>query len=287
MPSFDKAQLLELIQPIINQFVEMGAKALKFTPILILGLILLVVFLVIAKIIRFGIQRTFRKLKLDGLAEKVGISDLLVKFGVDAPFSKVLAALVYWMITLFALKSAADIWGIADISNFINSLILFLPKLLVAVGILLGGLLAADLAKKAMLGALNSIGFDYSNPIANSIYGLLAVMILTVVLGQLGIETELLNSAVKILLGSFALAVAISLGFGLRSIAKNVVSGVYARDLFPPGSILEVDDMMAVVREVGAVSTRLESNNDTYIVIPNSKLIGRINRGKKRVSEKI
>jgi len=287
MPTFDKARLLELIQPIINQFVEMGTKALQFTPILILGLLFLLVFLFLAKIVRFVIRRTFRKLKFDILAEKVGISSLLAKFGVSAPLSQVLAAVIYWMITLFALKSAADIWGIADISNFINSVILFLPKLMVAVGILLGGLLAADLAKKALLGALNGIGFDYSNPIANSIYGLLAVMILTVVLGQLGIETELLNSAVKILLGSFALTVAISLGFGLRSIAKNVVSGVYARDIFPPGSILEIDDMMAVVREVGAVSTRLETSNDTFIVVPNSQLIGKVHRGKKRVSEKI
>ncbi|MDF1751932.1 MAG: mechanosensitive ion channel [Verrucomicrobiales bacterium] len=276
---------LEFLQPVIDRFVKMGNTALDFFPQLVLGIILLVVLMTFAKIIRFISTRLCRKLKVDALAERLGVTNMLSKIGMQSPLSKVIGTVIYWMIALLAVKTVADIWGIADISNFIDSLIKFLPKLFVAVSILFAGLLVADMARNAIQAALDRVGVDYAGPISNVVYTLLAVMIITVVLGLLGIETELLNSSVIILLGAFSLAVALSLGLGLRTIAKNIVSGVYARDLYPPGSIVEVDDMMVVVREVGAVATRLESDNGIYVVIPNSILVGEVNRGARSRQE--
>lgn len=280
MPALNRAAALEFFQPVIDKFIEMGNSAIERIPQFILGLILLAVLLIIGKILKFLAGNLCRKLKLDALAERVGITELLGKIGINAPLSRVIASVVYWMAALVAIKSAADIWKIADVSNFIDTLILFLPKLFVAVFILFAGLLVADLAKNAIRSALDRVDVDYAGPISNVVYGLFAVMIMTVVLGLLGIQTELLNSSVVILLGAFSLAVALSLGLGLQSIAKNIVSGIYARDLFPPGSVLEVEDVMAVVREVGTVATRLEADNGLYIVIPNSELVGKVNRGK-------
>lgn len=276
---------LEFLQPVIDRFVKMGNTALDFFPQLVLGIILLVVLMTFAKIIRFISTRLCRKLKVDALAERLGVTNMLSKIGMQSPLSKVIGTVIYWMIALLTVKTVADIWGIADISNFIDSLIKFLPKLFVAVSILFAGLLVADMARNAIQAALDRVGVDYAGPISNVVYTLLAVMIITVVLGLLGIETELLNSSVIILLGAFSLAVALSLGLGLRTIAKNIVSGVYARDLYPPGSIVEVDDMMVVVREVGAVATRLESDNGIYVVIPNSILVGEVNRGARSRQE--
>lgn len=280
MEKLDGTVLLDFFQPILDKFIEMGNSAMERVPQITLGLILLIALLIVGKVLRFVARNLCSKLRLDGVAERVGITELLSKIGINAPLSRVIGNVVYWIIALVAFKAAADIWNIKDVSKFIDSLILFLPKLFVAVFILFAGLLVAELAKNAIRTALDRVGVDYAGPISNVVYGLFAVMIMTVVLGLLGIETELLNSTVVILLGAFALAVALSLGLGLRPIAKNIVSGVYARDLFPPGSILEIDDSMAVVREVGAVATRLESDNGVFFVVPNSTLVEQVNRGK-------
>ncbi|MDF1812019.1 MAG: mechanosensitive ion channel [Verrucomicrobiales bacterium] len=276
----DRAFLMDFLQPVIDRFVAMGNAALDGLPKFILGLILFIILVIIGKILRFIVRNVFRKLKVDAMAEKLGLSEMLSKIGLRAPLSKVISSLVYWVVLLLAIKTVSEIWGIGDVSDFIDKLIAFLPKLLVALFILFAGLLVAELAKNAIHHALDRVGVDYAGPISSAVYGLLAVMIGTVVLGLLGIETELLNWSVIVLLSAFSLAVALSLGLGLRPIAKNIVSGVYARDLFPPGSILEIEDTMAVVREVGAVATRLESDNGLYLVVPNSTLIGQVNRGK-------
>lgn len=282
--------LANWIDTLIEPFANMGEAFVAFLPYLLVGLIVLGVGLLIAKIVRAILRKTTEKLQLDAAAKKLGLGDLLGKFGIQKPFSEILSSAIYWVLILVFLKVASDIMGVKDISAFINSLILFLPKLLISGFILLGGLLAADFVRGMTHSALDRFGFDYSGLVAGFLYGLLAVMIFTVVLSQLGIETELINASVKIFLGALALAIAIALGFGLRPVARNVVSGVYARDLFPPGSIVEIEDKEATIVEVGAVATRLERGENRFFVIPNSQLISQVTSGRhgiRNFSEKM
>ncbi|MGY8640875.1 MAG: mechanosensitive ion channel domain-containing protein [Verrucomicrobiales bacterium] len=86
---------------------------------------------------------------------------------------------------------------------------------------------------------------------------------------------------------SLAIAIALAMGLGLRPIARNVVSGVYARDSFPPGSLLEIRDTTATVVEVGPVSTRLENEYGEYFVIPNSHMVKPLLKGTLKNSTKL
>mgnify|MGYP002632181017 FL=1 len=182
---------------------------------------------------------------------------------------------------------SADFLGISDLSSFIDNLIAFIPKLIVAFLILMAGLLAADIVRKMINRSLDRVGIEYSGLIANFVYGLLAVMILTVVLSQVEIQTDLLNSAVIIFLAAGSLAITLAMGLGLRPIARNVVSGVYARDSFPPGSLLEIRDTTATVVEVRPVSTRLENEYSEYLVIPNFVMVNQLLKGDLKNSTKL
>ena len=80
------------------------------------------------------------------------------------------------------------------------------------------------------------------------------------------------------------LAVALALGLGLRPVVENVISGVYARDVFSPRPVIEVSETEATVVEVGPVATRLEAGKGRFLVVPNSRLISRFTEGRYRVS---
>lgn len=272
------------IQPMVEEFTKLGTGFVAYVPTLILGLVTFIIGFLFAKLVRFVIRTIGTKLKLDTVAESLGISDLLRKFGVKATLPALIATIFFWIIFIYFLKVTADILGVDDISNFVSSFIAFLPKLAVAIVILMAGLLAADLVRGFVRNGLEAVGVEYAGMIAKFCYGLLAVMILTVVLGQLGIQTELLNAAVKIILAAVGLAVALALGLGLRPVTKNVVTGVYARDIYTPGSIVNVDGTDATVVEVGPVATRLEVGEGRFLVVPNSKLVTETNEGRYRIS---
>lgn len=275
----------KIVDPIIEEGKEFGATLQEYSIPIIVGLVALVVLLIVAKILKGIIRIVLKKVRVDDLAKKVGLSDTIGKLGITTPISKVVASIIYWMVAIYAIKVAADIWQIKDISKFVEALILYIPKVIIAAFILFGGLLAADMVKKAIHRGLDNIGIDYGALVGSAVYILLTVMIATVVLSHLGIQTDLLNSTVIILVAAIGLAIALSLGLGLRPVAQNVVSGVYARDLFPPGSVLEIDDSMVQVREVGAVATRLEAYDGTFFVIPNHTLVNQVNRGVTKVQQ--
>lgn len=278
------------IQPLIEQFSAMGSSFMAFLPSLVLGLLILGAGVLIAKILRSILRKVGKKLQIDAAAEKLGIKDLVSKLGVRSPLHDVIATAIYWVVLFCFLKVAADVVGVKDVSAFIRDLILFFPRLFVSLLILLGGLLIASFLKGMVQSKLEDIEFEYAGLVSGFLYGLLSIMIFTMVLSQLGIETDLVNSSVKIFLGALALAIAIALGFGLRPVAKNIVSGVYARDLFPPGSIVEIEDSEATIVEIGAVATRLERGENRFFVVPNSQLLSQVTRGKHGItnlSEKV
>ncbi len=274
-----------ILDKFLETFTSMGDAAAAKTPYILIGLAIFVIGLIIAKIIRKTVKTVTGRIGLDSISEKVGIADLLSKIGIRKPLSIFLSSLLYYVLILFFIRMSAEFMGVSDLSKFIDNVIAFIPRLMVAFLILMAGLLAADLVRKMIEQNLDKIGLEYGSIIGKFAYGLLAVMILTVVLGQIGIETNLLNATVKIFLGAGSLAVALALGLGLRPIAKNVVSGVYARDTFPPGSVLQIGETEAVVVEVGPVSTRLETDDGDFFTIPNCNMVNQLLRGRQRKVE--
>jgi small-conductance mechanosensitive channel len=88
-----------------------------------------------------------------------------------------------------------------------------------------------------------------------------------VILQTVGINLTTLN----VLAG----AVGIGVGFGLQNIASNFISGLIILLERPVkvGDRIEIDDIDGKVMEIGARSTRVKTNDNITIIVPNSKFI--------------
>jgi small-conductance mechanosensitive channel len=96
------------------------------------------------------------------------------------------------------------------------------------------------------------------------------VVIASLAVGQLKINTALLDRVVEILLIASGGALGLALGLGMRDIAKQLVAGVYARDLFRAGAQLAIGEEQGALEEVGAVCMRLRTADGRVLYIPNS-----------------
>lgn len=261
-------------------FLEMADSAINAFPSLVIALILLFVGVVASKVIRAVLTGTFKKIKLDEIFAKIGLTEIFSKIGLKAGPSVAIPKLIYWLLLLFFVKIAADAANLTEISNLIDRVMAFLPKVLTSSIILLIGFIVADLIRNAAFNSLDNIGLEYAGSVSRILFGFIFILVLTVAFSQLGIETELLNSSVKIILAGLALAVAIALGLGLKTLAGQVVSGVYAKDLYKVGTELHYDDRPAKVAGVGPVTTKLIRDDGSFIIVPNSLLITEVVRGR-------
>jgi len=174
---------------------------------------------------------------------------------------------------LFVVKIAAQEASISDISDIVISIIAFMPNAITATIIMLVGFFIADITKNSVLTSLTAAGLEYAQTVSKLLFGFILIIVLTVALSQLNIQTELLNATVKIILSAVGLALALSLGLGLKDVAKNVVSGVYSRDLYKTGTEIEYDGEITTIAGIGPVTTKLQRSDGGFIMVPNDKLI--------------
>ena len=269
-----------ILEKLRTAFLEMADGAINALPNLVIAIVLLFVGFVAAKVIRGVLSITFKRINLDEIFEKIGLAEIFSKIGLKAGPSAAIPKLIYWLIILVFVKSAADAAGIAPISALLDQIMAFLPKVLTASIILLVGFIVADLIQNAAFSSLDSIGLEYAGSLSRILFGFIFIFVLTVAFAQLGIETELLNASVKIFLGGLALALALALGLGLKGLAGHIVAGVYAKDLYQIGTEIHYDEKPAKVTGVGPITTKLTREDGSFLVIPNSIMVNEIMRGR-------
>lgn len=267
-------------QEVKSALTEMLNNFAQFLPKLMLAVVLLIIGYVIAKTISKLVRVVFERLGLNGLLEKSGFTTQLHRAGIKASPGTFIASLIFWLTMLFVLKIAAQSASIQDISDIILAIIQFMPNAITAALILLFGFIVADVIKNAVFNALDKMGLEYARTLSKVIFGFIFILILTVALSKINIQTELLNATVQIMLGALALALALALGLGLKRLAGSIVSGVYSRDIYKVGTELEFDGEVMTVAGIGPVTTKLNRKDGGFVIVPNERLISEPVRGR-------
>ena len=262
-------------QNIVNATAEFWSKIAAFLPNLVATLLILIVGIFLAKLISRWSGKLLSKLGMDNLFQSIGITDAMKKVGMEKPPSVVLSKFIYFFLMLIILLTAAETLGLDRISTILDDFVLYLPKVFGALIVIVVGLFIAHIVKQSIHAAVSNMGMDYASSVARLAQMIIFVTTFSLAVGQLEIETEMLNIVFAIVLGSLGVAVAISLGLGTRSVSNNIISGVYVREQLQPGDEISVGEFTGIVITVGTVKTVLESESGECLSVPNQLLLNR------------
>lgn len=257
----------------VGAMTAMWAKLASFIPDLIAAVLIVILGFLVAKLIDTVLSKGLAKLGLDRLMAGAGVSKLMVRSGLTASPSVLIGKIVYWFVVLTFLISAAESLGLARISSTLDAFMLYLPKVFGAALILLAGLLLSHFANGVVRGAAESVGIDYAAGLGRLTQALLVIITVSLVIGQLQIETALLNTVIAIVLVSFGTAAALALGLGSKGIVGQIMAGMYVRELYEAGDRIEVGDVAGVIDEIGSVKTTLIDDAGRIVSIPNTTLL--------------
>lgn len=265
--------MLEALKQSLADPMVVWSKVAEYLPGFLTAIALLIGGHFIAKLISKATAKLLNKVGLDQLAQSAGIFSGLGDAGSNLSPSGLLAKILYWMIFLMFLISASDALGLDRVAETIDKFVLYLPKVISAMILMMIGLFIAGFARTAIEAALGSMNLGYEKSVGNIIYGLIVIIVLSLSINQLEIETDLLNQVVIIFLTAGAGAVALALGLGTKRVAGNVVAGVYAREMYQSGDRIRVDDLSGEVLEITSTALVLQTEEGKKITIPNSALI--------------
>ena len=260
-------------ETVLKPMLSLWTKVAEFAPNIVAAILLLLVGYIVARLIGALVAKLLEKVGLDRITESSGIANAVQSTGIETTASGVFGKIIYWLIFLTFMISAADTLGLPRVSSTIDDFVLYLPKLIGALLVVIIGLFAAHLVRTAIETASQGMNLEYGKPLATLVHTIMVIVIVSLAIGQLEIETTLLNQVISIVLFAVAASVALSLGLGTRDISRNIIAGIYARELFEPGDTIVVGDVQGTVVEVSTTNTVLELEDGATFSVPNQTLI--------------
>lgn len=196
-------------------------KLTDFVPNLLGAVAILIVGWILALFISRVIVKLFKLLKFDYFAEKLRIDSFLAEGGIQLKAIEVVDRLIYWLLMLCVVLAACDVLGMKVASDLLDAVVAFIPKVVLAIVVLLIGAFVARVAQGGMLVYFRNVGIKNAEGLSKlTQYAIIGFTVL-VVLEQLKIA----GFIVQIVQFAFAgICLAFGLAFGLGG--KDWASGV-------------------------------------------------------------
>ena len=264
--------LYRIQDALMKSFENFGTAIANYVPIIISALVILLVGWIISKIVAKVVLKALEIIKLDDVLNKIGLDKMLAKIKDGLSAAKILSKVVYYILMLLFVTSAAQVLGWDMITNGIASFISYIPTLSVALVIFVVGVYIAELIKNMIYTAANSIGVSGAKAIANIVYYLLFIFIAITALNQAGVDTDIITSNITLILGSLLLAFAISYGFASRNLVSNLLSSYYGKGKFAEGQRIKIGDSEGIIVKIDSISVTLQQK-DQQMVFPSRRLV--------------
>jgi uncharacterized oligopeptide transporter (OPT) family protein len=197
----------------------------ELVPALLGALVILFAGYLLARLLERLIERFLRRVRLNQMLERGGVTQAVERSGTHVNPTKVLANLVFWLVMFAVILVAANALGLDSLANVFSELVSYIPSVIAAIviillGILLGGFIGGLIAASA--GALYG-----GRALARIGRGGVVLLAIFMALQELGIATEIVSIAFSILFGAIALALALAFGLGSRELAGEVMREWY------------------------------------------------------------
>lgn len=248
-------------------------KVVTFLPDLIVAIIFLLVGWVVSSIIKNFLNKSLIKIGFNTFLDKLGLDVLLKKMDINITGSQMVASIISTFFLLIFLLAALDIVGLTVLSGLIDTLVLFLPKFLASLAVLVCGFFVAQIVFNGVKIASKNTGVDYGRSVAEVCRGIIIVITVSLSITQLDIDVSLLNNIMTVVIASVGLAAAISLGIGTKSMAQEVVAGVYLREMYQVGDSIEVKDINGTLASIGSVASKIMGEGESITTVPNTFLL--------------
>src|ERR1700726_3412420 len=129
-------QSIDILLETAREFLHQIA---AFLPRLLLALVVLAIGWLLAKAARFAVERGLRAVNFTVLTERAGTDNFLQQAGLRGDTTTLFGLVAYWLAILATLMIAFNGLGLTYITDLLGRMVLFTPKLLVAMLVVVFG----------------------------------------------------------------------------------------------------------------------------------------------------
>jgi hypothetical protein len=220
-------QSIDMLMDATREFLHQTA---AFLPRLLLAMLVVAVGWLFAKALRFAVERALRAMNFNVLTERAGTDNFLKQAGMRGDTTTLFGIVAFWLAILAALIIAFNGLGLTYITDLLGRVVVFTPKLLITMLIVVFGSYCARFVGNAV----QTYCLDAQIPDADMLGRIVRYVIMTFVvmiaLSQIEIGGDIVQRTFLIILAGIMLALALAFGLGGRNWAAALLQRWWPQD---------------------------------------------------------
>src|SRR5712671_5156638 len=200
-----------MLEPVRAFLIQVG----ELLPRLLVAIVVLIAGWLLAKLVRFAVSKALRMVNFNVLTERAGMDAFLRNGGIRADTTDLLALLCYWLVILAALIIGFNSLGLVYVTDLLAKVVLFVPKLMVALVILAFGGYFARVIGNAVTAYGRNIHLQDAEVL--------------IALDQVNVGGDIVRQTFLVILGGVVLALALAFGLGGKDWAAELLERWWPR----------------------------------------------------------
>jgi len=214
---------------VLDAIRDVGHRILFVTPRILAALTLILLGWIVAALVRRVTVRVLTAADLDVRCARWGLTGVIGRAGHRPALTELLGRLVYWAILLVSLLMAVEALEMPGTQGAVGVLLAFLPHVIVAVLVVVGGWMLAQFLAQAVLIAAVNAQVAGATLLATAVRWLVLTVAAAVALTELGVAREMVLLVFGIAFGGAVLALSLAFGLGARELARQALESYLKR----------------------------------------------------------
>ncbi|TSC91882.1 MAG: small-conductance mechanosensitive ion channel [Candidatus Berkelbacteria bacterium Licking1014_85] len=201
-------------------------RVITFIPSLVGAILILVVGWIVAALLEWAVENILKAIGIQTLFEKAKIEDIVKRTESKKNTSGLIGAVVKWVIILVSLIAAADVLGMTQVSQFLDSILGYVPSVVGAATILMIGAIFAHFMASVVRSSVEAAKLEFAETASALTKYAILVFSFLAALEQLGVASVMIQTLFTGLVALLAIAGGLAFGLGGQDAAKQFVEKI-------------------------------------------------------------
>jgi len=211
-------------QGVMDPLLAAWGDIVRYFPSILGAVVILLIGVLIAKAVEQLLSKGLKRIGFDKLADQIQLTSTLARGGIRQKLSDILGAFAYWVIMLAFITAGLNALNLPVAAELVQKVVLFLPKVVEALFILILGVFAAAFLSATVREAASNAGILQSQLLGQFVQTAVVIVASVEALKQVGIQ--FVDQVFLLFFASLALAAGIAFGLGCKDIAGRWVADI-------------------------------------------------------------
>ncbi len=217
-------QSIDMLMDATREFLHQTA---AFLPKLLLALLVVAVGWLLAKAVRFAVERALRAINFNVLTERAGTDNFLRQAGMSGDSTTLFGLVAFWLVILATLIIAFNGLGLTYITDLLGRVVLFTPKLLIAMLIVVFGSYFARIVGDAVQNHFIEARIADADMLGRLVRYAIMLFVVMIALSQVEVGGDIVQRTFLVILAGLMFAFALAFGLGGKAWAASLLQRLW------------------------------------------------------------